>query len=123
MNTHDHGGYEPGTHTHQHHAVEHATSPWARIRHAVSEVFGAHSHDAADQVDTALEADANGRQALLRSLAILGVTAVVQLTVVGFSGSVALLGDGLHNVADALTAVPLLVAFRLARLPATKRYT
>ena len=39
------------------------------------------------------------------------------------SGSVALLGDTLHNVADALTAVPLLVAFRLARRPPTKRYT
>ena len=39
------------------------------------------------------------------------------------SGSVALLGDALHNVADALTAVPLLIAFRLALRPATKRYT
>ena len=38
-------------------------------------------------------------------------------------GSVALLGDTLHNVADALTAVPLLIAFRLARRPPTKRYT
>jgi cation diffusion facilitator family transporter len=36
---------------------------------------------------------------------------------------VALLGDALHNVADALTAVPLLVAFRLARRPPTKRFT
>ncbi|MDP9093842.1 MAG: cation transporter [Actinomycetota bacterium] len=36
-----------------------------------------------------------------------------------FSGSIALLGDTLHNVADALTAVPLLIAFRLARRPAT----
>ena len=39
------------------------------------------------------------------------------------SGSVALLGDTLHNVADALTAVPLLIAFTLARRPPTKRYT
>jgi cation diffusion facilitator family transporter len=39
------------------------------------------------------------------------------------SGSVALLGDTLHNVADALTAVPLLVAFRVARRPANNRYT
>ncbi len=39
------------------------------------------------------------------------------------SGSVALLGDTLHNVADALTAVPLLVAFSLARRAATKRFT
>jgi cation diffusion facilitator family transporter len=43
--------------------------------------------------------------------------------VVVLSGSVALLGDTLHNVADALTAVPLLIAFRLARRTPTKRYT
>jgi cation diffusion facilitator family transporter len=36
---------------------------------------------------------------------------------------VALLGDTLHNVADALTALPLLLAFRLGRRPPTKRYT
>ena len=41
----------------------------------------------------------------------------------GWSGSVALLGDTLYNVADALTAVPLLIAFRLARQPPTKRFT
>ena len=48
---------------------------------------------------------------------------MIELVVVSISGSVALLGDGLHNVADALTAVPLLIAFSLARRPATKRYT
>ena len=40
-----------------------------------------------------------------------------------FSGSVALLGDTLHNAADALTAVPLAVAFVLGRRPPTRRYT
>jgi cation diffusion facilitator family transporter len=39
------------------------------------------------------------------------------------SGSVALLGDTLHNAADALTAVPLAIAFVLARRPPTRRYT
>jgi cation diffusion facilitator family transporter len=86
-------------------------------------VFGTHSHDAADQVDSALETDRDGRRALVRSLAVLGATAALQLVVVGFSGSVALLGDALHNVADALTAVPLLIAFRLAQRPANKRFT
>jgi cation diffusion facilitator family transporter len=86
-------------------------------------VFGAHSHDSADQVDETLEADSDGRRALLLSLLILAVTAAIQAAVVVLSGSVALLGDTLHNVADALTAVPLLVAFRLARRPATKRFT
>jgi cation diffusion facilitator family transporter len=89
----------------------------------VSEFLGGHSHDAADQIDEALEANAAGRRALGISLIGLGVTAVLQAVVVALSGSVALLGDTLHNVADALTAVPLLVAFRLARRPANKRYT
>lgn len=57
------------------------------------------------------------------SLVGLAATAIVQAIVVMLSGSVALLGDTLHNLADALTAVPLLVAFTLAHRPATKRYT
>jgi cation diffusion facilitator family transporter len=95
----------------------------ARLGHGLSELAGSHSHDAADQVDAALEADRDGRRAMYASLAILGLTAAIELGVVAVSGSVALLGDGLHNVADALTAVPLLVAFGLARRPPTKRYT
>ena len=39
------------------------------------------------------------------------------------SGSVALLGDTLHNAADALTAVPLAIAFTLGRRAATRRFT
>jgi len=109
----DHGGYRHG----------HRSSVWARVGHGVSEAVGGHSHDAADQVDDVLEADAAGRRALLISLAGLAVTAVIQAVVVLLSGSVALLGDTLHDVADALTTVPLLIAFRLARRPATKRYT
>jgi cation diffusion facilitator family transporter len=91
--------------------------------HPVTALFGGHSHDSADQVDSALESDAAGRRALVISLAGLLATAAVQAIVVVISGSVALLGDTLHNVADALTAVPLLIAFRLARRPANTRYT
>jgi cation diffusion facilitator family transporter len=91
--------------------------------HAVSRAVGGHSHDAAEQIDDALEADSAGRRALVISLVGLAVTAAIQAIVVVLSGSVALLGDTLHNLADALTAVPLLVAFTLARRPATKRYT
>lgn len=47
------------------------------------------------------------------SLAILGLTAAVQALIFVFSGSVALLADLIHNVGDALTAVPLGVAFLL----------
>ena len=60
---------------------------------------------------------------MLVSLVVLGVAAVLQALVVVWSGSVALLGDTLHNIADALTAVPLAIAFGLGRRPANRRYT
>src|SRR5579859_6411071 len=70
-----------------------------------------------------MEASAEGMRALWVSLAMLAGTAVIQAAVVAVSGSVALLGDTLHNAADALTAVPLGVAFVLGRRPPTRRYT
>lgn len=57
------------------------------------------------------------------SLAVLAATALLQAVVVALTGSVALLGDTLHNVADAATAIPLLIAFGLARRPANDRFT
>jgi cation diffusion facilitator family transporter len=90
-----------------------------RLRH----VLRPHSHEAADKVDAAMEASAEGIRALWISLAVLAGTAVVQAAVVAVSGSVALLGDTLHNAADALTAVPLGIAFVLGRHPPNRRYT
>lgn len=110
-------------HRHLHDEHDHRGGTWPRIRHAISDLFGAHSHDAAEQVDDALEANARGRRALWISLAALAVTAILQAVVVVFTGSVALLGDTMHNVADAATAIPLLVAFWLARRPANDRFT
>jgi cation diffusion facilitator family transporter len=82
-----------------------------------------HSHDSAEKVDAALETSRDGMQALWISLAVLGATAGLQAVVVALSGSVALLGDTLHNVADALTAVPLGIAFVVGRRAPTRRYT
>lgn len=82
-----------------------------------------HSHDAKDSLDQALEASSDGIRAVALSLVILLATAGVQALVVVASGSVALLGDALHNAADALTAVPLWLAFRLGRRPPTTRFT
>ncbi|MGZ6833450.1 MAG: cation transporter [Mycobacteriaceae bacterium] len=48
---------------------------------------------------------------------------MLQLVVVLVSSSAALLGDTLHNFADALTAVPLAIAFTLGRRVATRRFT
>jgi cation diffusion facilitator family transporter len=50
-------------------------------------------------------------------------TALVQLVVVLMSGSVGLLADTIHNLADAATAIPLGIAFWLARRPPTRRFT
>jgi cation diffusion facilitator family transporter len=112
-----HGG--PG-HAHGHGHV-HASRPgvMGRLRH----LLRPHSHDASDKVDAAMEASAEGFRALWISLAILAGTALLQAVVVALSGSVALLGDTLHNAADALTAVPLGIAFVVGRRPPTRRYT
>jgi cation diffusion facilitator family transporter len=82
-----------------------------------------HGHDATDRVDSALEASREGMRCLGWSFAGLAGTAALQGAVVAFSGSIALLGDTLHNLADALTAVPLGIAFTVGRRPATRRYT
>ncbi|WP_332908225.1 cation diffusion facilitator family transporter [Naasia lichenicola] len=82
-----------------------------------------HSHDASDSVDDALEASAQGVRALKISLFVLLGTTVLQLLVVLISGSVALLADTIHNFSDALTAVPLWIAFNLGRRAASRRYT
>jgi cation diffusion facilitator family transporter len=89
----------------------------------VRAVFRPHSHDAADSVDAALAASAEGIRALRTSLLVLGATALAQLVVVVLSGSAALLADTIHNFSDALTAVPLWIAFVLGRRAATRRYT
>jgi cation diffusion facilitator family transporter len=113
-------GHEGAGHTHGNGHV-HPGRPAAirRLRH----VLRPHSHDASDQVDAAMEGSAAGIRALWISLAVLAATALLQAAVVAISGSVALLGDTLHNAADALTAVPLGIAFVLGRRPPTRRYT
>ncbi|MEU4332819.1 cation diffusion facilitator family transporter [Nonomuraea dietziae] len=91
----------------------------AKVGHLVTP----HSHDSADKTDTALESSSRGMRVLAISFAVLVVTAIVQAAIVAVSGSVALLGDTLHNFADALTAVPLAIAFSLGRRAATRRFT
>jgi cation diffusion facilitator family transporter len=100
-----------GQHGQKHHDHDHShKKPWP------------HSHEAADRVDEELESSAEGMRALKLSFVGLGATAVVQGAIVALTGSVALLGDTLHNGADALTALPLAVAFMLGRKMPTRRY-
>ncbi|MEO3759226.1 cation diffusion facilitator family transporter [Mycobacterium sp. B14F4] len=82
-----------------------------------------HSHDHTHRVDEALRDSAAGIRAVKVSLAVLGLTAGVQLVIVAVSGSVALLADTVHNISDAMTAVPLWIAFAMSRRAATRRYT
>jgi len=70
-----------------------------------------------------MDAGAVGIRATKVSLVALGITAAIQAVIVVFSGSVALLSDTLHNLTDALTAIPLWIAFALGRRAATRRYT
>src|ERR1035437_7215461 len=111
-----HGHRPSGDHDHDH---DHPSG----IKGFVLSLVRPHSHDAADSVDTALEASAEGIRAVKISLVALGITAIAQLIVVLITGSVALLADTIHNFSDALTAIPLWVASVQSRRAATRRYT
>lgn len=108
---------------HRDHSHEHDHDHPKGLRGAVSEIFAPHSHDSADSVDSALESSAAGIRAVKISLLVLGLTAVAQVVIVVVSGSVALAADTIHNFSDALTALPLWIAFALGTKAATRRYT
>ncbi|MCV7230801.1 cation diffusion facilitator family transporter [Mycolicibacterium komossense] len=109
-------------HGHHHHAGHGHAHPGGPLR-VLREIFAPHSHDSADSIDNALESSAAGIRAVKISLLILGMTAVAQIVIVMISGSVALAADTIHNFSDALTAVPLWIAFALGTKVATRRYT
>lgn len=114
------GGEHGENHDHPHdHSHGHATG----FKGWLKELFIPHSHDSADSVDAAMESSTEGIRAVKLSLLGLGATSLFQLAIVLISGSVALLADTVHNVSDALTAVPLWIAFLLGRRPATRTYT
>jgi cation diffusion facilitator family transporter len=95
--THPHSG--PHRHTgagHQHHDHAHAED--------------GHSHGL---VHDSIKRSREGIRAVAVSLAVLGATAIAQTLIFVVSGSVALLADLIHNFGDALTAVPLGIAFFL----------
>jgi cation diffusion facilitator family transporter len=129
VDTHQHASHEPAhDHDHEGHDHDHGHEDdhdhggggfLARIGHALRP----HSHDHADRTDAALESTADGIRAVRISLIALGVTAVGQAAVFAVSGSVALLADTIHNLSDALTALPLWLAFLLVRRPASRRFT
>jgi len=97
---------DPHAHDHEH---EHADlHPHRHPDHA--HAHHGHSHGL---VDRSILRSREGVRTVAVSLAVLGATACIQAAVVVDSGSVALLADVIHNFGDALTAVPLGIAFLL----------
>src|SRR5215218_9872555 len=119
-NAHDANGHEQdhddgGGHDHNH---AHRGGVLGWVQHTF-----AHSHDVHEKVDTALETNERGIWALKISLAGLGLTALFQVVIVFFSGSTALLADTIHNFGDAVTAIPLWIAFALQRRTRSRLFT
>lgn len=104
---HPHAG--PHGH-HSHHRHEH-------LREGHGEHAHGHSHGL---VDESIKRSREGVRAVALALTILGVTAAAQAVVFALSGSLALLADLIHNGGDALTAIPLGIAFAL-RSPRAER--
>jgi cation diffusion facilitator family transporter len=131
---HDHAGHG---HEHADHGHEHADHGHNHAEHGHDQAAGGrgnghghgHGHAAGDHghahggVDATILRSRDAMRTLFLSLVILGVTAAFQVVIVVLSDSVALLADSVHNVGDALTAVPLAIAFLLVRRPRTKRLT
>ena len=119
--THEARGEAPSRELHHSHDYPHDHGHG--FAGALRELFVPHGHDPADSIDGPMESNAAGVRAVKISLVALAATAAAQLVVVYFSGSVALFADTVHNFADALTAIPLWIAFALGARPATRRYT
>lgn len=95
---------------HEPHGHDHGVGLVGRLR-----ALAPHSHDVTDQFDDALASSERGIRVTKLTLTILLATALFQITIALVSGSVALLGDTIHNVADAMTSIPLWIAFVLGR--------
>jgi cation diffusion facilitator family transporter len=91
---------------HHHHGEHHHHDPALEQDHG-------HAHGV---VDPEILRSRAGVRAVAVSLGVLAATAVLQAVVFMLSGSVALLADLIHNFGDALTAVPLGIAFVLRSL-------
>lgn len=90
--------------------------------HSHSEETAGHSHTHG-VVDPSIASTHRGIWAVKWSFVGLIVTALLQVTVVAFTGSVALLADTIHNFADASTSIPLWIAFALGLRKPSRRFT
>ena len=110
--THRHGRF---SHSHVHnghhrHLRHPAVAVLAHDDHEHDDSGHAHSHGL---IDDSIKRSREGVRAVSLSLAVLGLATVLQAVIFAASGSIALLADLIHNGGDALTAVPLGIAFML----------
>jgi cation diffusion facilitator family transporter len=94
------------THAHDHHGHDHH-----------------HGHDGHGHglIDRSITRSRDGLRTVSISLGVLLATATAQAVIFVSTGSVALLADLIHNFGDALTAIPLGIAFFLRSFVAEKR--
>ena len=104
---------------HSHRGDHHHHEPAEPRPHHDRDSHG-HTHG---PLDPSVLSTARGIWAVKWSFIGLLMTALLQLGVVGLSGSVALLADTNHNFADAATAIPLWIAFACGRLPPSRRFS
>lgn len=105
-----HDNFHPHGHEHEHEQGD------AHSHHSHG---GGHAHSHG-LVDPSIKRSRAGIKATVLALFVLGVTAGIQIFVFVASGSVALLADLIHNGGDALTAIPLGIAFALRSPKAEK---
>jgi Co/Zn/Cd efflux system component len=128
VHSHPHAG------PHRHVTAPRRSQPLRRLRSRDRELGPAphrdHDHDHGDGsghghahglIDESVKRSRAGIRAVVLSLGVLGVTALAQTVILAASGSLALLADVIHNFGDALTAVPLGIAFALRSQLAERR--
>jgi cation diffusion facilitator family transporter len=107
--THRHGRYSHShVHSGRHRHIWHPAS--AVLPHDHEPDGHGHSHGL---IDDSIKRSREGVRAVSLSLAVLGLATVLQTVIFAASGSIALLADLIHNGGDALTAIPLGIAFVL----------
>lgn len=114
QHSHEHGGL----HDHEEHV--HEAKPRTADEDGQDHSHHGHTHGT---IDPTILTTRRGIWAVKWSFVVLFATALIQLVIVWFSGSVALLADTIHNVGDAATALPLWIAFTLGRRKPNKRFT
>jgi cation diffusion facilitator family transporter len=113
-------------HPHEHdHTSEHSHTHGKGFWGWFTTIFHLHGHSHTESAlnDSRWKQGDDGIRTVWLALGALGLTTLLQIVIVAFSGSVALLADTIHNLGDTLNSIPLLIAFYLARRAATRRYT